>query len=63
MHRALLMFVAAAVVAAAAPATVHAADARFATFNASLNRRAPGQLVADLSNRLVWADLELPGVH
>jgi 3-phytase len=26
------------------------ADVRFATFNASLNRSAPGQLVADLSN-------------
>jgi hypothetical protein len=25
-------------------------DARFATFNASLNRGAPGTLVADLSN-------------
>jgi Endonuclease/Exonuclease/phosphatase family len=50
MHRGLTTLLAAAVLAAAAPATAHAADARFATFNASLNRGAPGQLVADLSN-------------
>jgi hypothetical protein len=53
MHRALLTLLAAAVLAAALPAAANAdadADARFATFNASLNRGAPGQLVADLSN-------------
>ncbi|HET8951955.1 MAG TPA: endonuclease/exonuclease/phosphatase family protein [Solirubrobacteraceae bacterium] len=50
MHRGLLTLVAAAVVAAAAPGAAQAADARFATFNASLNRGAAGQLVADLSN-------------
>ncbi len=36
-------------VSAPAAAGPHA-DARFATFNASLNRGAPGQLVSDLSN-------------
>jgi 3-phytase len=51
MHRALLTLVAAAVLAATLPAAAQAdRDARFATFNASLNRAAPGQLVADLSN-------------
>ena len=53
MHRALLTLLAAAVLAAALPAAAQAdtsADARFATFNASLNRGAAGQLVADLSN-------------
>jgi len=51
MHRALLTLLAAAVLAAALPAAANAdADARFATFNASLNRGAAGQLVADLSN-------------
>ena len=51
MHRALLTLVAAAVLAATLPAAAQAArDARFATFNASLNRAAAGQLVADLSN-------------
>ena len=51
MHRALLTLVAAAVLAAALPAAAQAdRDARFATFNASLNRGAAGQLVADLSN-------------
>jgi Endonuclease/Exonuclease/phosphatase family len=51
MHRALLTLVAALVVAATLPAAAQAAgDARFATFNASLNRGAAGQLVADLSN-------------
>ena len=39
------------VAAAAAPAAAkHRSDARFATFNASLNRGAAGALVADLSN-------------
>jgi hypothetical protein len=33
-----------------APATAQAADARFATFKASLNRGSAGQLVTDLSN-------------
>ena len=53
MHRALLTLLAAAVLAAALPAAATAdtdADARFATFNASLNRAGPGQLVADLEN-------------
>jgi hypothetical protein len=37
--------------ALAAPAAAsHRADVRFATFNASLNRQNPGDLVADLSN-------------
>jgi 3-phytase len=46
----LLTLLAAAVLAAATPAAAQAADARFATFNASLNRGAEGQLVADLSD-------------
>ena len=50
MHRGLFTLLAAAVVAAMAPAAAQAADARFATFNASLNRGSAGQLVADLSN-------------
>jgi 3-phytase len=51
MHRSLLTLAVTAVVAAAVPATAQAAaDARFATSNASLNRGAAGQLVADLSN-------------
>lgn len=50
MRRGFTTLLAAAVLAAAAPAAAQAADARFATFNASLNRGAPGQLVADLSN-------------
>src|SRR5829696_1832359 len=53
MHRGLLTLLAAAVLAAALPATAQAGaepDVRFATFNASLNRGAAGQLVADLSN-------------
>ena len=42
---------AAAGLAVAAPAAAkHRSDARFATFNASLNRGAAGDLVADLSN-------------
>jgi len=39
-----------AVAAAPAAASKQRADARFATFNASLNRAAAGDLVADLSN-------------
>ncbi|PRX96293.1 endonuclease/exonuclease/phosphatase family protein [Allonocardiopsis opalescens] len=35
----------------AAPESVGASDVRFATFNASLNRAAEGELVADLSGR------------
>jgi 3-phytase len=53
MHRALLTLLAAVVLATALPAAANAGakpDARFATFNASLNRGAPGQLVTDLSN-------------
>src|SRR5215211_795728 len=50
MHRVLLTLLTAAVAAAVAPATAQAADARFATFNASLNRGSAGQLVTDLSN-------------
>ncbi|HET8950944.1 MAG TPA: hypothetical protein VFN44_10555, partial [Solirubrobacteraceae bacterium] len=51
MHRGLLTLLAAAVLAVTLPATAQAKnDVRFATFNASLNRGAAGQLVADLSN-------------
>jgi hypothetical protein len=64
MPRTLLIGLAVATLIAAAPATALAsgghrhhkggagktADARFATFNASLNRGAAGQLVADLSD-------------
>jgi hypothetical protein len=52
MHRGLLTLLAAAALSAALPATAQAKkdDVRFATFNASLNRGAAGQLVADLSN-------------
>jgi hypothetical protein len=47
MQRLLLAVVGALVLAA--PAQAGGADVRFATFNASLNRNAEGQLVADLS--------------
>jgi hypothetical protein len=51
MHRALLTLALAAGLATALPAAAQgAADARFATFNASLNRGTEGALVADLSN-------------
>jgi len=50
MRRGLITLLAATVLAAVAPAAAHAADARFATFNASLNRGSEGQLVADLAN-------------
>ena len=50
MHRGLLTLLWAATLAAATPAAAQAADARFATFNASLNRATEGQLVTDLSN-------------
>jgi hypothetical protein len=46
-----ILLVAGALGAAAAPADARPrADARFATFNASLNRAAAGQLLADLSS-------------
>ena len=44
-----LLLAVAGALALAAPAQAGGADVRFATFNASLNRGAAGQLVADLS--------------
>ncbi len=48
----IVLFTLAALLVSSAPALAHkgCADVRFATFNASLNRGAAGQLVSDLSN-------------
>src|SRR5918997_3352731 len=50
MHRALMVLVAALAFAPAAQADRRSDDVRFATFNASLNRPAAGDLVDHLSN-------------
>jgi len=49
MHRFLLAAVAALLLAPTAVAAPPDADVRFATFNASLNRNAPGQFLSDIA--------------